>query len=78
MRIILGEIEIEDFKKERTVSYYKMVQQIAREEINIIEKERDFWISICKNNFHDFEIEEPKQPIRSENTGKELSEKEDS
>ena len=50
--------EIEDFKAERTASYYAMVQHIAREEMAIIEKERDFWMAICSNSHLQFEIEE--------------------
>lgn len=59
--------EIESFKQERTTSYYRMVQQIAQEELKIIEKERDFWMAVCNNNNFNFDIEEqPEKPIKKE------------
>jgi hypothetical protein len=54
IRRILYVTEIESFKQERTSSYYKMVQHIAREELKLIEKERDFWLAVCNNSHFDF------------------------
>jgi hypothetical protein len=63
MTRVLLVTEIESFKEERTTSYYRMVKQIAQEELKIIEKERDFWLTVCNNNSFDFEIEEKDKQI---------------